>query len=247
MTPLVREFASLGAASSPIDATEFQWFDITDSVNNYVRKVPDIRSVADCNMPFEKVAIVGQTGSVKAMVTAIGKNFEEGVTVAGIVLKNGTSVEAVPPCVYKIQDGEIVFFTKEMLVYEAARRAGKDLPYPEEKQQSKTVVRCASFVAELLRTLRHDLVTGYAPIEKKGFISTKRKAKGKPPLYDWNTVVIEPPKPKSDYRGGTHASPRHHERRGHFRRTPSGKQVWVRNHKVGNPANGTVFHDYMVK
>lgn len=247
MTPLVREFASLGTASSSIDAAEFQWFDITGSVNNYVRKVADIRNVADCNMPFEKVAIVGQTGSVKAMVTAIGKNFEEGVTVAGIVLK-GTSVEAVPVCVYKIQDGEIVFFTKEMLAYEAARRAGKDLPYPEVKQQAKPVVRCASFVAELLRTLRHDPVTGYAPIEKKGFISAKRIAKGKPPLYDWTTVVLEPIKPiKSDYRGGTHASPRQHDVRGHWVKNMQGKTFWRKPHKRGNPANGTVFHDYQVR
>jgi hypothetical protein len=246
MTPLVREFASLGAASTSIDAVDFQWFDITDSVNNYVRKVADIRNVVGCNMPFEKVAIVGQTGSVKAMVTARGKNFEEGVTVAGIVI-NGMSVETVPVCVYRIQDGEMVFLTKEMLDYEAARRAGKDVPYPEVRQRPMSAVRCASFVAELLRKLRYDPMTGYVPVEKKGFISAKRKAKGKPPLYDWTTVVVEPRPPRSEHQGGTHASPRQHDRRGHLRRMRSGKEVWVRACKVGNAANGTVFHDYQVR
>ncbi len=246
MTPLVREFASSGAPSTDVDAVEFQWFDITDSVNNYVRKVADIRNVADCNMPFEKVAIVGQTGTVKAMVIAAGKNFEEGVAISGIVI-NGLTVESVPVRMYKIQDGEMVFLTKEMLAYEEARRAGKDVPYPEEKPQPEQALRCASFVAELLRKLRHDPVTGYVPVEKKGFISTKRKAKGKPPLYDWTTVVIEPIKPRSEHKGGTHASPRQHDVRGHWVKNKHGKTFWRKPHKRGNAANGTIFHDYKVR
>jgi hypothetical protein len=246
MTPLVREFASSGAASTDVDAVEFQWFDITDSVNNYVRKVADIRNVADCNMPFEKTAIVGQTGSVKAMVVAAGKNFEEGVAISGIVI-NGLTVESVPVRMYKIQDGGMVFLTKEMLEYEAARRAGRDVPYPEEKPQPEQALRCASFVAELLRKLKHDPVTGYVPVEKKGFISTKRKAKGKPPLYDWTTVVIEPAKPKTEHKGGTHASPRQHDVRGHWVKNKHGKTFWRKPHKRGNAANGAVFHDYVIK
>jgi hypothetical protein len=246
MTPLVREFASLGVASAVADPVDFQWFDITDSVNNYVRKVADIRKVADCNMPFEKLAIVGQTGTVKAIVIAAGKNFEEGVAISGMVI-NGLTVESVPVRMYKVQDGEMVFLTKEMLEYETARREGKELPYPEEKQQSEQSLRCASFVAELLRNLRHDPVTGYVPAEKKGFISNKRKAKGKPPLYDWTTVVIEPAKPKTEHKGGTHASPRQHDVRGHWVRSRQGKTFWRKPHKRGNAANGAVFHDYVIK
>lgn len=246
MTPLVREFASLGAASTSVDAVEFQWFDITNSVNNYVKKVADIRNVVDCNLPFEKVAIVGQVGATKAMVIATGKNFEEGVTVAGIVA-NGATVEGVPVRVYKIQDGELTFLTKEMLAYEAARRAGKNPPAPKEPPTSVQVTRCASYLAELLRTLRHEPITGYVPVEKKGFISTKRKAKGKPPLYDWTTVVIEPIKPRSEHKGGTHASPRQHDVRGHWVKNKHGKTFWRKPHKRGNAANGTIFHDYEVK
>lgn len=246
MTPLVREFASIGAALALGDAVEFQWFDITDSVNNFVKKATDIRSVVDCNMPFEKVIIVGQTGTTKTMVLATGKNFEEGITVAGFKI-SGMVAEDIPVCVYKIQDGKMVFLTKEMLDYEAARRQGKDVPYFEPRPLSEPITRCASYLAELLRALRHESVTGYIPVEKKGFISAKRKAKGKPPLYDWTTVVVEPRLPRSEHQGGTHASPRQHDRRGHLRRMRSGKEVWVRACKVGNAANGTVFHDYQVR
>jgi hypothetical protein len=247
MTPLVREFASaIDPSRTEIDATEYQWFDITNSVNNYVKWVADIRNVIDCNMPFEKVAIVGQVGATKAMVTAMGKNFEEGIAITGIVI-NGAAVEGVPVLMYKVQDGELVFLTKEMLDYEKARREGKELPYPEAKPQTKSAIRCASYVAELLRTLRHEPMTGYVPVEKKGFISTKRKAKGKPPLYDWTTVVIGPIKPRSEHKGGTHASPRQHDVRGHWVKNKHGKTFWRKPHKRGNAANGTIFHDYEVK
>ena len=90
-------------------------------------------------------------------------------------------------------------------------------------------------------------MTGYVPVEKKGFISTKRKAKGKPPLYDWTTVVIEPVKPKTEHKGGTHASPRQHDVRGHWVKNKHGKTFWRKPHKRGNAANGAVFHDYVVK
>ena len=76
----------------------------------------------------------------------------------------------------------------------------------------------------------------------------RRVAKGKKPLqYEWKTVVIEPKAAASTPLGGTHASPRRHERRGHWRNLKSGKQVWVRNCWAGNAALGTVFKDYVVK
>lgn len=75
----------------------------------------------------------------------------------------------------------------------------------------------------------------------------KRIAKGKKPMYEWRTVVIEPKAPPSLSKGGTHASPRHHDRRGHWVVSKLGKRYWRRATKVGNPTNGTVFHDYLVK
>ncbi|MDO4705733.1 MAG: hypothetical protein Q4A98_05945 [Comamonadaceae bacterium] len=70
-------------------------------------------------------------------------------------------------------------------------------------------------------------------------------AKGKPPLrYSWHTVTLEASAPKTPHQGGTHASPRAHDRRGHWRNLPSGKQVWVKACRVGNATLGSVFKDY---
>lgn len=90
--------------------------------------------------------------------------------------------------------------------------------------------------------------TGYRAEPRKNSITNKRRAsKGRSPLiYDWHTVLIEPPEAKSDSCGGTHAGPRLHDRRGHWRTCPSGKRTWVRSCKVGDASRGTIFKDYQI-
>jgi len=90
-------------------------------------------------------------------------------------------------------------------------------------------------------------IPGYTPVDKQKFVNKKRIAKGKAPIYEWTTVVIEPPKPKVEPKGGTHASPRLHDRRGHYRKLRNGKLAWVKACKVGDASKGTVFKDYTWK
>jgi hypothetical protein len=87
----------------------------------------------------------------------------------------------------------------------------------------------------------------YVPSVAKTFTNQRKIAQGKTPTYDWHTVAIEPAQAKRESQGGTHASPRAHDRRGHLRRLRSGKIVWVRDCRVGNAALGAVFKDYEVK
>lgn len=87
----------------------------------------------------------------------------------------------------------------------------------------------------------------YTPTPRPSLINSKRKAKGKPPaLFDWHTVTIGPRPAPGFGKGGTHASPRLHDRRGHWRKYPSGKVGWVKNCKVGDASRGVVFKDYEV-
>lgn len=57
--------------------------------------------------------------------------------------------------------------------------------------------------------------------------------------------VPEPPKPRAVPQGGTHASPRWHLRRGHWRRVGE-RRVWVTECEVGDAARGVVVKDYEV-
>ncbi len=66
--------------------------------------------------------------------------------------------------------------------------------------------------------------------------------------WSWHQVEIVPERPvrRSAPQGGTHASPRWHIRRGHWRQLADGRRVFVRECQVGDAANGGVLKDYTV-
>ena len=69
-------------------------------------------------------------------------------------------------------------------------------------------------------------------------------------FYDIHRLVIhnEVQESPKESKGGTHASPRWHKRRGYWRTMKkSGKQVWVSACEVGSKSNGMVYKDYEVK
>jgi hypothetical protein len=80
--------------------------------------------------------------------------------------------------------------------------------------------------------------------------NAKRIKKGKRPLFEWTTVTIRDDKGvPTQPQGGTHASPKPHDRRGHQRRLKSGKVIYIRSmtinkHKI--PQEGFIHHDYKV-
>ncbi|MEI7836952.1 MAG: hypothetical protein WCK05_11170, partial [Planctomycetota bacterium] len=67
-------------------------------------------------------------------------------------------------------------------------------------------------------------------------------------LFDYHILTIRPNAehgPPGD-RGGSHASPRTHLRRGHIRRHPTAGRVWVNSTLVNPSALGSVNKDYAV-
>ena len=70
-------------------------------------------------------------------------------------------------------------------------------------------------------------------------------------FYDVHRLVITQTveaSSSSEPKGGTHASPRWHKRRGYWRTMKkSGKTVWVQACEVGKKSNGMVYKDYEVK
>ncbi|WP_373504654.1 hypothetical protein [Aestuariivirga sp.] len=64
----------------------------------------------------------------------------------------------------------------------------------------------------------------------------------------WHTVSIDPSKltVRGPGQGGTHASPRWHIRRGHWRNLAGGRRVFVRECEVGDMSRGGVVKDYEV-
>ena len=79
-------------------------------------------------------------------------------------------------------------------------------------------------------------------------INDKRKKKGKTLFFSYRTLHVTGETAAKDVTGkGSHASPRLHLRRGHIRRLPDGRRVWVTSCLVGDKSKGFAAHDYKVR
>ena len=96
------------------------------------------------------------------------------------------------------------------------------------------------------RTLHENHVT-FDEVEPDAKLNKMRRARGKAPLFTYKTLVIGKKKRKSQHLGGTHASPRSHLRRGHYRTSPKGVRYWVQPCMVKGETDGFVHKDYIVE
>lgn len=123
------------------------------------------------------------------------------------------------------------------------------LPQDMKDGLVKTIIPMMKMVALYIPCASEGLLQGeeldyYRPSNMGN--NEKRKRKGKVPMYEWRTVTLErkrhglPSAPK----GGTHASPRLHQRRGHWVTSKLGKRFWRAESVVGKAENGMIFHDY---
>jgi len=229
MTPLIAEMVK----HTP-GAELRHWFDIG--------KVPeygtlDVTGNTDffAKLPFAKCSVCGAMDSdgsrFKIDLTA-AEGFDT-VSVAAIAINsNGGEMFVAEPFSYVC--------TEAGLELHPINGAAKPPP-------SWQTTSAMALIERFLKALCATSVTAYQPKPKPSHINSKRAAKGKGPiLFDWHTITIEPVKQKMPALGGTHASPRLHDRRGHWRKHPSGKTVWVKECKVGDAAKGVVFKDYRV-
>lgn len=222
MTPLIQRWARI----LPYPGDGAHWFDIgTLSGETEAFDWSDDRIA---RLPFQRTMIVAKDkrGDECAILALCATGS---VTLAGDFLHAGEHKQ-VGPFTY--------FATREGL------RLHRIDGIPRE-----TVHLCLALVHKLVTQLDSGAAAAFASEPDRGYTSKRRMANGKPPLrYSWRTVLVGGPKSEHrDALGGTHASPRAHTRRGHWRSLRTGKRVWVRDCKVGDAALGSVFHDYRVE
>ncbi len=216
---------------SGFDPTEMQWFDISGADLSTGIKIDNLTTHKP---PFEKNLVLwaGHTASherYEMMMLTAGTDPEEGIV---LDLSKGEpgKYTTFPPMIYAIVDGQIKYGPIE---------EGADLP----REVAEIMLATMSKWLEIMDVG----CESYRPELKNTFTNRRKMQQGKLPTYDWTTVWIEPAKPRSEGKGGTHASPRLHDRRGHLRRLASGKNVWVKSCKVGDASKGAIFHDYAIK
>jgi hypothetical protein len=220
MTPLIKELVKL-VSSVDIDPTEMHWFDVTGAIKEYIGY--DQRKYLLHPAPYKNMMICGRTKTGDFMLSVLADGAVTIVT--GWILK--------PAGYTKLGSFTLVDNNGEPLV-------GVAYEPIDEKDRAMMCGILAMFYASL------DMkVQAYVPTPHQANVS--RAKRGLKPLYDWHTVVIEPPKPTQDSQGGTHASPRRHQARGHWRTYASGKRGWVKECWRGDASKGTIFKDYQIK
>lgn len=224
MTPLIQRWARI----LPYPGDGAHWFDLgTMSGETETFDWSDERIA---RLPFQRTMLVANDvrGDECALLAICAP---ASVTVAGDFLHRGEHKQIWPFVYFQTPDG---------------LRLHRIEGIPRE-----TVHLCLALIHRLVTRLDAGSVEAFASDPDRGLTSTRRMAKGKPPLrYSWRTVVVRPATPNvavatSDV--AHHASPRAHSRRGHWRSLRTGKRVWIRDCRVGNPALGEVMHDYRVE
>lgn len=224
---VMREMADAG-----VDVTEMHWFDATGMFEAQTHQPQD--PLHFMRPPFSKCAVVwhGSSPSYKNfamhMIVA-GTDPEEGIVISATRCPPGGRPVASPLLVYALDEGQIKYGPAE---------EGDTI---DRKEAEMILGFVSAWYGSMVQRS-----TAYVPSVAQTFTNRRKIAQGKVPSYDWHTVVIEAVDPKSESKGGTHASPRLHDRRGHIRRLRSGKNVWVKPCKVGDPTKGIVWKDYVL-
>ena len=232
MSPLVRETVKIVAAQG-LDPIEMHWFDATGCFKDQSEESQT--PLLEHRPPFQKCMVCweGQSRNHQRMrmwLLVAGDNPEDGIVLTVWRQPADHMPIASPVMVYLIDNDQIRYGPVEEAV-------------TMDKTEAEMILGFVSAWYESLSRRNQAYIPSVAPT----FTNRRKIAQGKVPSYDWTTVIIEPSKARSESKGGTHASPRQHDRRGHLRRLKSGKNVWVKPCKVGNADKGIIWHDYALK
>ncbi len=231
-TSLVRSSMKL-MTDAGIDIVDIKWFDMTGCISDSQKA--NLDPLLTHRPPFEKCFVVwqGKTkshASYEVLMLVAGDDPLDGITVSIWKGPTGTRLRPIPAMFYLIEEDKIRYGS-----------VSDDEPVDKELAELMMAQIGAWYSAMDKR------VEVYVPSIKETFTNRRKIEQGKLPTYDWTTIWIEPAKPRSEGKGGTHASPRLHDRRGHLRRLANGKNVWVKSCKVGDASKGAIFHDYAIK
>lgn len=221
MTPLIKEMVKMVSVAN-LDPTQMQWFDVTGAIKTHIGAEPKRYLLHPA--PYKNMMLCGRTAQGDFMLSVLAN--PDATIVSGWILKP-TEYKALGSFLFAEHNGE-------------PKVGPVDKPI-DPKDQRMMIGIVAMFYASL-----DTKVESYVPTAKDTFTNRRKIKEGKRPTYDWHTVVIEPPKTKQEHQGGTHASPRRHQARGHWRTYKSGKRGWVKECWKGDASKGTVFKDYVV-
>jgi hypothetical protein len=211
--------------------------------------VEAFKEVDDVRLPFPKMTIIsGERSDGPAKYVTRTSEVQDG-TVNFVYCyfltqkENGIDIDLI-----------LSNFDKTMVLISTARvfHNGTELEFEFEDDTHKSIEENtalkSTIVALYMMTMGKNNFYMSVPTHEEAATNRKRISKGKKPLIEFKTAVIEGKKTMmSSTPHGTHASPRLHWRRGHWRTmTKSGKKTWIAPMEVGDEENGRIIKTYAI-
>lgn len=258
MNPKVRDL--LARIPFPFSPVNYTWLDVslyeppTEANQELLKfvgcnKITDI-PVEDYPLPFENMATVNYLRPLKdeedQRVSPVIATFDRKGSKIFYKLylsnvQSGAAVEATIDGDIKVS---IISFGREYASMALTNKIPKQEMLDMHREVLAYILRKV-----LLLGVRPDPTVSVGRPFGDSVKNAKRKRKGKSQFWEWKTIELKatatlPTAPL----GGTHASPKPHERMGHWRQYKSGKRVFVKaqiinKHKIST--DGFVFHDYV--
>jgi len=226
MTPLVKELAGRWP-----QAELYSWFDIGDL--NGERRTITVDAVELVHLPFGRTMLCGREMTGEKFALSLVDRGDQ-ISVVGIVQSPSTpsGYTAFGMFNYRATDQGL-----------ALMKGHKN----DEEPDKQDCLNVLAIVDSAFSKINAGTDMYRATAKPNSPTNQRREKQGKPPIiYDWHTVALPAMSKGGQGLGWTHASPRQHERRGHWRACANGKRVWVRHCTVGDASRGTVFKDYKV-
>ena len=231
------------------------------------------RAIADFGVPW-KPEIGRWLTAAPVYVTALKDNEELwGVSKEGVILPHDSLlIECAFPstCIWshltvfaKQSDGGLLAYpflrerassrwttTEVECAYDRATGVCHWTPNPAIKRGTDEIRLLVESVVALIFAVADALDQADVPERAAAVSLSKRQRFARPGVSGWvyRLLDIGPALSRQHSRSdGTHASPRWHIRRGHWRRLPTGRRTFVRECEVGDPARGGIVKDYRVQ
>lgn len=253
MNPLIREYS----AFVPFDPVSYTWIDFASGPMPTEEDARNIREKIghlpfsertpnqDWPLPFEKMCLL-------LPVRVEGSMVKKGIMTVtlerrgdALVFQQWTNTDSEHASIVITSTGCLWDDRDIRVSPRFAAAIKKDIKDCAKHGAQSLMVALRRIVA--MTVLGQDEHVVIARCTGDAVVNAKRVRKGKRPFFEWTTVEVKPRAAVQESKGGTHASPKPHMRRGHIRRLKSGKVVVIKNtiinrHKM--PDEGFVFHDY---
>jgi hypothetical protein len=231
-------------------------------VDNYETKLKELEALGELRLPFPKITIISgehiEASELDKGSRLVSSRSDEGTVnlIHSSFLVQHADYIAVHILFCKQHEvGHKYYAATEILHIDENNKIKamqpiflKKLGMHEEIKGVLADVAYNAIIAIHMMTVSGGDVYISTPTPDEVLVNKKRISKGKKPLIEFRMITVDGRKSElSSTPHGTHASPRLHWRRGHWRTMKkSGKKVWVDPMLVGDEKNGKIIKDYAV-